>query len=56
MEGARIPVNNLGSAACRITPTSSMESAPATIPATIDTIFAAGFAPALPVSSASRIR
>lgn len=56
VEGARIPPNNPGNAPCRITPRSSIESPPATIPATIDVTFTPGFAAALPAEAGSRTR
>ena len=56
VDGARIPPNNRGNAPCRITARSSIESVPATIPATIDVIFTPGFAPPLPTEAGSRTR
>jgi hypothetical protein len=56
VDGARIPVNNSGSAPCRIASRSSIESPPVSIPATIEVIFAPGFAPALPAVSGNRMR
>jgi hypothetical protein len=45
VEGARIPVNNRPIPPCRSRSMSSMESAPATIPATNAGIFRCAFAP-----------
>jgi hypothetical protein len=51
-----MPPNSSGNAPCRITPRSSIESAPATMPATTEVIFASAFAPALPTQARSRTR
>jgi hypothetical protein len=56
VEGARIPPKIPGNAPCRITPRSSIESALATLPATIEVIFAPAFAPVLPALTGSRTR
>jgi hypothetical protein len=47
VDGARISANTRALPACRSRSTSSIESAPATIPASSDMTFAAAFAPAL---------
>lgn len=52
VDGARTPLNSVAIPPWRSTSRSSMESAPATIPATIDITFAAGWAPADPEPSA----
>lgn len=56
VDGARIPTNNPGNAPCRIMSTSSIESAPATIPATIEATFIPGFAAPVPAETGSRTR
>ncbi|MBV9161381.1 MAG: hypothetical protein JO281_07490 [Pseudonocardiales bacterium] len=56
VEGARIPPNSPGNAPCRITARSSIDSAPATMPATTEVIFTPVVAAALPAEAGSRTR
>jgi hypothetical protein len=49
VDGARIPANTSPIAPCRRTSMSSMQSAPAVIPATRQPIFASAFTPAFAV-------
>ncbi len=51
-----MPPNSSGNAPCRITSRSTIESAPTTMSATSEVIFAPAFAAALPAQAASRTR